>query len=210
MKLKRSGTILGIVLVSGIMIIPTGFPSKVYAAIENLIMVKDDVTNNFAGGVDITVDEGNFEDKENWDGKECEKIVTIPNKGNTEALIRVAIVPRWIDENGNPWAGDISSNVVEIGYKNIGINSDWRDGEDGYYYYSKILDPDNSTSEIMENVKLNIQNIEEGLRNSYKGKTLVIDIKAEAVEASEEAYKATWSPIKNSAIDSMLTNLVKQ
>ena len=60
---------------------------------------KDEVTNAFVSGdVDIEVDE-KFDPPKNWNGGSYDKNVKVKNNGNVNTLIRVAIVPRWVDEN---------------------------------------------------------------------------------------------------------------
>ena len=200
MKSKKLGVILSSIVISGVVLIPTGIGSKVYAEIKSLLLVKDEAVNNFAAGVKISVDEGDFTDKDNWEGNKTDKIVKIPNQGSTPAFIRVAIVPRWVDENNNPWPGDVSSNIVDIEYANSGS---WLNGGDGYYYYNDIVPGGESTNEIIKSVLLNTNNINE----QYKGKTLIVDVKAEAVEASQEAYNAVWSELSSGVI-SMLNGLL--
>ncbi|RDY27418.1 hypothetical protein CHL78_009390 [Romboutsia weinsteinii] len=194
MRFKKLGSILSVVLISGLMVIPTGIASKVYAsvseAINKLIMVEDSVVNEFAAGVKIMVDE-EFEEPKDWDGEKTKKIVTIPNQGTTPAFIRVAIVPRWEDENSNPWPGDVSSDVVKITYTK---NTKWVNGNDGYYYYNEIVPGGEKTDSIIEDVELDTDKID---KEKYKGKSLIVDVKAEAVEASSEAYNAVWQGLND-------------
>ena len=208
MKLKKLGVILSSIAISGVVLMPTGIGSKVYAEIKSLLLVNDEAVNNFAAGVKISVDEGNFTDKDNWNGNQTEKSVKIPNQGSTPAFIRVAIVPRWVDESNNPWPGDVSSNVVNIEYANIIYNENtkyagWLNGGDGYYYYKDIVPGGKSTKEIIKSVSLNTENI----NKQYIGKTLIVDVKAEAVEASKEAYSAVW-PVLSDSVKNMLNSLL--
>lgn len=195
MKFKRLGSTLSVVLIAGLMVVPTGIASKAYAsvseAISKLIMVEDSIINNFAAGIKITVDE-EFEEPKDWEGEQTKKIVTIPNQGTTPAFIRVAIVPRWEDENNNPWPGDVSSDVVKITYTE---NTKWVNGSDGYYYYNKIVPGGGKTESIIEAVELDTSKID---KEKYKGKSLIVDVKAEAVEASHEAYNAVWPGLNDS------------
>lgn len=207
MKLKKLGVILSSIVISGFVLITSGVGPKVYAEIKSLLLVRDEAVNNFAAGVKISVDEDGFKDKNNWTGNKTNKIVTIPNQGSTPALIRVAIVPRWVDESNNPWPGDVSSNVVNIEYAN---SSSWLKDNDGYHYYKSIVPGGTSTNEIIKSVSLNIfddnGNFKPGY-DQYEGKTLIVDVKAEAVEASQEAYSKVW-PVLSNDVKNMLNSLL--
>lgn len=79
--------------------------------------------------------------------KETVKKVKIENTEKNDELVRVSIIPRWVDENGNPWLGDTSfvhlnfntNNVVSLNDIDKVKKDEWINGNDGYYYYSSIL-----------------------------------------------------------------------
>lgn len=174
----------------------------------------DNVTNTVAiGDVDIEVRE-EFTPPKNWDGKECTKIVKIQNKSKAPTLIRVAIVPRWIDNQGNPWPGD--TNIVTLNYERNNIisstgikpNNKWIDGNDGYYYYNTIVPTGDTTVELLKSVSANIP---EELKDRYKDKTLIVDVKAEAVQATKKAHRETWSNVtEDSKLQKMLDSLCNE
>ena len=67
--------------------------------------------------------------------------VTVTNKGNIDAYIRVAIVANAVDENGNIIAGTAPSYVVNTDY--------WQLLEDdGYYYYKGAVAPGDTTKPL--------------------------------------------------------------
>ena len=214
MKLKKLGVILSSIVISGFVLITSGVGPKVYAEIKSLLLVRDEYVNNFAAGVKISINEPDFPEggKDDWTGNKTPKSVTIPNQGSTPALIRVAIVPRWVDKSNNPWPGDVSSNVVNIEYAN---SRSWLKDDDGYYYYKSIVPGGVSTNEIITSVSLNenIFEIKDGkkeLKEQYKtyiGKTLIVDVKAEAVEASQDAYSKVW-PVLSDSVKNMLNDLL--
>lgn len=175
---------------------------------------KDDVTNEFkTGTVDISIDENGFEDVTDWDFSDKTKKVQIVNNGTFASLVRVAIVPRWVDEKGNPFVGD--TDKVTINYSNlVGANEStagWVKGTDGYYYYNKALKKDEKTSPIISSVSANIP---PELQSKYAGKKLIVDVKSECVIAGLDSenngiYKRTWTNIKDEPIKNMLDNLSK-
>lgn len=127
-----------------------------------------------------------FTQPDNWDGSETEKVVTITNNGNYDELIRVAIFPRWVDENNEPWSGNVNDTYVQIKYNNT---NDWKKCDDGYYYYAKLLRQNESTTQIIDSVSTNIPEKE---KDAYKGKTLIVDVKVESVQPTQQAYRQAW------------------
>lgn len=171
---------------------------------------KDKVTNTLnLGDINIEVSE-KFTPPKDWDGDEYIKAVNIKNNSTSPALIRVCIIPRWVDEKGNAWPGD--TNLVTLNYETNNItsnqntteNNKWIYGNDNYYYYNTIVLKDEQTTQILKSVSANIP---EALQERYKNKTLIVDVKAEAVQATKDAYKKTWSNIENQGIHKMLENL---
>lgn len=171
---------------------------------------KDKVTNTLnLGDINIEVCE-KFTPPEDWNGDEYSKAVKIKNNSTSPALIRVSIIPRWVDEKGNAWPGD--TNLVTLNYETNNIianqntikNNKWIYGNDNYYYYNTIVANDEETEQILKSVSANIP---EELQERYKNKTLIIDVKAEAVQATKDAYKKTWNNIENQEIHIMLESL---
>lgn len=171
---------------------------------------KDKVTNTLnLGDINIEVCE-KFTPPEDWNGDEYSKAVKIKNNSKSPALIRVCIIPRWVDEKGNAWAGD--TNLVTLNYETNNIianqntikNNKWIYGNNNYYYYNTIVANGDETEQILKSVSANIP---EELKERYKNKTLIIDVKAEAVQATKDAYKKTWSNIENQGIHKILENL---
>lgn len=171
---------------------------------------KDKVTNTLnLGDINIEVSE-KFTPPKDWDGDEYRKAVKIKNNSTSPALIRVCIIPRWVDEKGNTWPGD--TNLVTLNYEtnnitanqNITKNDKWIYGNDNYYYYNTIVLNDKQTTQILKSVSAKIP---EELQERYKNKTLIVDVKAEAVQATKDAYKKTWNNIENQGIHKILENL---
>ncbi|UOW67265.1 BsaA family SipW-dependent biofilm matrix protein [Paraclostridium bifermentans] len=171
---------------------------------------KDKVTNTLnLGDINIKVSE-KFTPPKDWDGDEYSKAVKIKNNSISPALIRVCIIPRWVDEKGNAWAGD--TNLVTLNYETKNIianqnttkNNKWIYGNDNYYYYNSIVAKGKETKQILKSVSANIP---EELKEIYEDKTLIVDVKAEAIQATKEAYRKAWSNIENKEINNMLENL---
>ena len=185
------------------MLFPGGLITKVYAQGKDIVSWFrdfDSKTNNFGvANIDVEIDE-DFKPPNDWDGSSNEKLVKVQNNSTGPALIRVSIQKRWVDGNENPWAGD--SNFIKLNFSND-ENKLWVDGEDGYFYYNKILPKGEVTEAILDSVELKIP---EELKERYKGKKVIVDVKTEAVQATIDGYNAVWKNLNND-IKTMLDEL---
>ena len=198
--IKNKAILMAVVISISILIVTT----VAYFTSQDIVVNTINV-----GDVDIEVSE-EFTPPESWDGKAYSKIVKIKNNSKSPALIRVALVPRWVDSQGNAWPGDTSIVTLNYATDNIISNQNttpenkWTYGDDGYYYYNTIVPTEATTVEILNSVSANIPEV---LKDRYKDKTLIVDVKAEAVQATTDAYTKTWSNIININIKNMLNSL---
>ena len=108
-----------------------------------LISAPGPVVNEFIPGeVTIEVDE-KFDASTKSD-------VRIKNTGNVPAYIRVALVPAWVDDEGNIAAKPASLKLnddcnIAWGKDGSGYEADWFIGSDGFYYCKTFINPDKST-----------------------------------------------------------------
>lgn len=210
MKKIMIGTILATIMIGAV-----ALTSGTYATLT----AEDSVTNNLStGSVKISVNENGFTDKTDWNGSKVDKLVQITNESKSPAIIRVSIIPRWVDESGNPWPGDTS--VVEITFANIASNSSdtgsnqegrWlKDSKGEYYYYTAIVPTNKNTVPIIESVSATIP---DNLKSRYKGKKLIVDVKSETVLAAKNPngsgaiYEKAWTNIQDENIKTMLSEL---
>lgn len=165
------------------------------------------------GDVNVEVSE-EFKPPSSWEGEKYPKVVKIHNKSKSPALIRVAVIPRWVDEKGDAWSGDTS--IVQLNYANENIilkpsnspENKWVDGDDGYYYYNTIVPTDGMTVDILKSISADIP---QNKKDRYKDKTLIVDVKAEAVQATKEAHRVIWSNIvESSSLQKMLDSLCEK
>lgn len=129
------------VLICGVIIVSV-FSVTVFAKYFTSL---DQKVNKFGvGSIEAKIAE-KFETPESFSGEQINKNVKVENTGKNDELIRVSIIPRWVDENGNPWPGN--TNLLTLNLENVINLSDlsdndknlWIDGNDGYYYYSSKL-----------------------------------------------------------------------
>ena len=108
-----------------------------------LISAPGPVVNEFIPGVvTIQVDE-------KFDGS-TKSNVRIKNTGDVPAYIRVALVPAWVDDEGNIAAKPASLELnddcnIAWGKVGNGYEDDWFIGSDGFYYCKTVIEPDEST-----------------------------------------------------------------
>ena len=108
-----------------------------------LTSTPEQVVNSFTPGVvTIEVDE-KFDSTTKSD-------VSIKNTGNVPAYIRVALVPAWVDDEGNIAAKPASLELnddcnIAWGKDGSGYEADWFIGSDGFYYCKTVIEPGAST-----------------------------------------------------------------
>ncbi len=68
--------------------------------------------------------------------------VTVTNTGNTPAYIRAACIVNWVDAQGNIVANVPADYTYSLSIPETG----WIAGNDGYYYYNGVVDPDATTT----------------------------------------------------------------
>ena len=105
-----------------------------------LTSTPEQVVNSFTPGVvTIEVDE-KFDSTTKSD-------VRIKNTGNVPAYIRVALVPAWVDDEGNIAAKPASLEQLDNdcniawGEDGNGYENDWFIGADGFYYCKTVINP---------------------------------------------------------------------
>ena len=110
-----------------------------------LTSTPEQVVNSFTPGVvTIQVDE-TFDDEHT-----TKQNVSIKNTGNVPAYIRVALVPAWVDDEGNIAAKPASLELnddcnIAWGKDGSGYEADWFIGSDGFYYCKTVIEPGAST-----------------------------------------------------------------
>ena len=98
------------------------------------------------------------------------RIVKVKNIGNHPMFVRVSLNIKGKTKNKE---NIDTSNIISMNIKDNWVY------KDGYYYYGKVLKPDEVTSELIDEIIFNNNYI---LQN-YKGSKFSLDIKAEAVQS---------------------------
>ncbi|MBP5684506.1 MAG: BspA family leucine-rich repeat surface protein [Bacilli bacterium] len=122
-------------------------------------------TNEFVTGEYIISTEETFESPSNWKpGDTTPKEITVTNKGNVPAAVKVCMNERWEDENGNSLP--LSKNVL-VGTTSKPVYASLLNYRENYmgnwlpscssncFYYYKALEPNESTTSLLESVTFN-------------------------------------------------------
>ena len=107
-------------------------------------------------------------------GSAVDKVVYVENVGSGAFYTRVKITPEVVGANGEiiPLT-DRSLLTLELN------NTDWIDGEGGYYYYKGAVDPNTATTELFKQVKFS-----KDMGDKYQNATVHIYVTAEAVQTA--------------------------
>ncbi len=139
-----------------------------------------------------------------FEGQTVLKEVFVHNISTFPAFIRVSFFPNFFNDTLNIIT---DSNLVSFN-----VNSNWIDGKDGYYYYSKILMPgEKIINPIISFVKINNTAYDPN-NTQYK---LIIDVTSEACGVLRDYpfQRSWWDYDGTSAISSPISdinNILKQ
>lgn len=170
----------------------------------------DTFNNEFnAANYEMEVEE-TFESPDNWTpGTTTPKEIIATNKGNTPAAVRIKLTPSWVDENGDPLPLTVGANEAAI--INFASDKDYKwIYQDGYYYYIRPLDENESTSTLIDSVTFNpaisFNNTREcetvnGITtcttefNDYSGGKYTLKIEVETAQYNK--YREIWNTYVN-------------
>lgn len=156
-----------------------------------LVSISDPVNNKFdPAEVTITI----IEEFEN----NLKQNVQIGNTGTVDAYISVALVPAWVDENGNVAAQEASLDDCTITWGETGAasldgNPDWfmvNDDDDVCYCYCrKAIAPEGVTPILIKECKVNES--EYGHQYDFELRIVASAVQAIPTDAVEEAWGVT-------------------
>ncbi|HHZ14218.1 MAG TPA: hypothetical protein GX394_09880 [Clostridiales bacterium] len=136
-----------------------------------------EATNEFKmGTVGVEVVENSFKNITDVKIQSYDKAVSVKSLGTKRTYVRVRLIPIWSDHNLPV------SNVKLI----LADNDDWIKGDDGYYYFKYYLTEGQVTSELLAEVEFT------ELGAEYTGKTFILKVVAEGVQASHRAWVDVW------------------
>ena len=112
--------------------------------------------------------------------------VNIKNTSNIDAYIRATVVINWVDKDGNVAAQKpVKDTDYTIEY-NLS-NDGWWQGNDGYYYYSSAVAPEDMTGTL-------ISKCEAVAGKAPEGYSLSVEIIADAIQSvPDKAVREAWN-----------------
>lgn len=128
-------------------------------------------------------------------GDEVNKDVQVKNTATYDQFIRVKkITPKFVDVNNNRTVikekdgKQLDTNKIKLKFTDK-LNKDkkegtWFEGPDGYYYYMSKVAPKKWTNTLLDSVTL-----VDDAGNEYRGIGFDVDIEADSIQASHDAYK---------------------
>lgn len=103
------------------------------------------------------------------------KDVSVKNDGNTPVYIRALLVITWKDAQGRSILTQPPQPGTDYTLTGPASDSGWTLGGDGYYYYTRPVDPKQSTAKLIETLED---------KNTDAARRLSVDVIAQAVQAS--------------------------
>ncbi|MGN0485455.1 MAG: hypothetical protein ACI4HI_18095 [Lachnospiraceae bacterium] len=159
----------------------------------------EEKVNTFRSGIVNIVIREAFQEKAELPhtGEKVKKSVFIQNTDAGEDVlkdrivpvyIRASLVPQWKDKNGNLLPVDVKHTAFELQLDDAA--NGWVKGDDGYFYYTKIVDPKQETGELLASVSVaSAENIPDGAH-------LEVEVLADAVQAQKNAREEAWGTVK--------------
>ena len=144
-----------------------------------------------------------FTPEKDWEpGEKVTKEVKATNTGDYPLAVRVKFDEKWV-RNGETTAyktadssmtgffpaSDANVTTVSDVYKELSQSADW-ELKDGYFYYKKVLQPGQSTDELLKSVTL----CKDANMGTYDNKTYYIMNTSDQTPAADDAAWSTDDP----------------
>jgi len=181
--LKIKKTKVALIFASVCLIVAIGYTSAYYNSTVN-------VENKMATQEpEIELIEKFNQDSQFLPGETVDKKVKFANSGEIDALIRVSYSQSWINQNGDFVNGDVDS--VEKKWTSA-WQDEWVDGNDGYFYYTKVLKANTTTNIILDSLVLSEQVSNDTHAVDYSGIIYQITFNLESCKATTEGAQSTF------------------
>ena len=182
MKLKKGTTKKAAVLLAAQVL---AIVAVVGATVAFLVVKSDEIVNLF------TPSEVTCKVEETLSGT-IKSNVYIQNTGDTEAYIRAAVIVTWQDANGNVYG---QKPVKDVDYTIVfATNTGWIEGTDGFYYYTKIVAPDDKDDDTKaDQTGVLIETCTSKETSPAIGYYLNVEIIASAIQSKPNAAITAWS-----------------
>lgn len=161
-----------------------------------LLSVSQTLTNRFlTASPDIVIVEPNVDDPGEVDwGPNTKQVRISAGEEQGSVYVRVALVLSAHDSKGNlhpfnfgPFAAPDENGSLVAGDFTLHFNPNWEEDwffKEGYFYYSRILNPGQFTSTLLEGVSYNGSTAD---KDKYHGLRIDVDVLADSIQAKGEA-----------------------
>lgn len=130
-----------------------------------------------------------FNPADHWlPGETKEKKVSFSNSGDVPQVIRFQYTGKWSDSSGTPLPGLTVQPTV-----NLTNTGNWEE-IDGWYYYKKVLQPNDVTANVIESVTFDKSLTNGGYdgKADYSGKRYTLTVTVESLSANTTETVAGW------------------
>lgn len=137
------------------------------------------------GNANVYLDE-TFDVNDKWvPGEEKQKEVIFGNDGEVDVVIRAKFTPKLFLKDGIQVTDVDVLNGFQLNYSKS-FEEEWEKHDDGWYYYKKVLKPDEKTNQTLISVTMNnnISNDVHGQEIDYSNSDLNVDIECETIQAT--------------------------
>lgn len=114
--------------------------------------------------------------------------VKVENTGNIPAYVRAKIVITWKDKDGNVLAQKPADADYTMEFPSP---SNWVQHSDGYYYYTKVLNPEDKTTNLIDRCVAHTKNGEYDLSVEI----LAQSVQAEPADVIEKTWKVSINDV---------------
>lgn len=133
------------------------------------------------------------------------KVVSFQNTGTAAAFLRIAAVESWSKvEDGKTILLSNKAGGADVATKNwtssFQSTSLWEEGSDGWYYYKKLLKPEESTAAILSSVSFPAYT---GDYEDYRNADYNLYFRMELLQASDSKFTMNTSQVNEEASQSV-------
>lgn len=145
--------------------------------------VVDDDTNTHVSTTSLDIEiltNTNVHDPQ-YPGADITRDIAVYNSGDAPVFVRIKTVGSFIDAEGN--SIEDTQGYITVVYD----STDWKDGEDGYWYLRGVLAPGETSASCIESITLS-----ESIGSEYAGYTATVTPQAEALQITSSAVMTMW------------------
>ena len=193
MKMTKNRKILLLILGAAVAVLLAGVSLAYYYA-------SSDIDNPFeTTEAKVYMDE-NFDPSDQWvPGEEKQKEVQLGNEGEMDTVLRIRFSPELKLSDGTKVTDeDVLSGFVLNFAEGFGQN--WVKGNDGWYYFKKVLKAGETTDTTLKSVTMSdaVGSDVRGAQKDYIGSVFEVNVESQMVQASaakEAAASQNWGMI---------------